>query len=43
MKRLYARLVLLLIRPAVRLALLEATQQGGQTLNLRKVVAVVTR
>lgn len=39
MKKLYARLVLWLIRPAVQRALREETQQGGRLLADRTVVA----
>jgi len=39
MKRLYARFVLWMIRPAVQRALREETQQGGMLLADRTVVA----
>jgi hypothetical protein len=43
MKRLYARIVLAIIGPAVRLAFASELQQGGLLLSSRKVVAVVKR
>jgi hypothetical protein len=43
MKRLFARLVLWLIRPALDLALRDETRQGGVAFSNRTVISVVQR